>query len=55
MENWKVIVSVNDNKKKKTIFVKAITMEEAYNEAKRYFLIERPEIDFCGVDTAIKI
>ncbi len=56
MYNWKVVVNVNNNKEQKTIFIRKVeTKEQAYSDAKRYFILERPEIDFCGVESATKI
>ena len=54
--NWKVVVNINNNTQKRVIFIKHVdTIEKAYTEAKRYFLLTKPEIDFCGVESAIKI
>ena len=56
MKTWKVVVNINNNNEQKTIFIKdAETKEEAYSDAKRYFLLEKPEIDFCGVESAKQI
>ena len=50
LKNWKVTVSINDRKEEKTIFVRKIdTIENAYLAAKRYFIVEHPEIDFGEV------
>lgn len=49
-KDWKVTVSVNNGKEIQTIYVRKIdTMEDAYLEAKRYYILEHPEIDFCEV------
>jgi len=56
MKTWKVVVNVNNNTEQKTIFIKdARNKSEAYSDAKRYFILERPEIDFCSVENATEI
>jgi hypothetical protein len=53
MNTWKVTVNINNNTEQKVIYIRdAETEEEAYSRAKRYFINERPEIDFCGVEKA---
>jgi len=56
MKAWKVVVNINDNTEQKTIFIKdAENEEKAYSDAKQYFILEKPEIDFCGVESATQI
>lgn len=56
MASWKVVVNINSHKEQKTVFVKDIdTTEEAELEVKRYFILERPEVDFWNVATVTKI
>jgi hypothetical protein len=38
-----------------TIFVKADDEAEAYSDAKRYMLLDRPELDFHQVKSATEI
>lgn len=56
MANWKVVVNINNNKEQKTIFVKDVKTEtEVYSVVKKYFILERPEIDFCRVESVTLI
>ena len=55
MKKWKVVVNINNYTEQKTVFVKGDTKEEVYYEAKRYFIEDRPEIDFCNVESAVII
>ncbi len=56
MKSWKVTAAINNRTEQETIFIKhAKTMEEAYSEAKRYYILQKPEIDFCGVVSATEI
>jgi len=56
MANWKVDMTIGENRDKKTIFVRDTeTMEEAYSTAKVWFMTNNPEIVFWGVDTAVKV
>jgi predicted AlkP superfamily phosphohydrolase/phosphomutase len=58
MKQWKVIVNVNVNNsvEQKTVFIRdAKNKEEAYSKAKKYFILERPEINFHSVESATQI
>lgn len=56
MSNWKVEMTVGNDREKKTIFLKNIeTKEIAYSTAKIWFMSNYPDVDFWGVDTAIQI
>ena len=53
---FKVTCNINNFTDTKVIFLKNMeSEEEAYSEAKRYFILSRPEIDFCSVEKAEKI
>lgn len=56
MNNWKVEMTVGNNKEKKTIFVRDIeTEEEVYSTAKIWFMTNNPKIVFWGVDKVTKL
>ncbi len=56
MANWKVDMTIGENRDKKTIFVRDTeTIEKAYSIAKNWFITNNPEIVFWGVDKAVKV
>ncbi len=56
MSNWKVEITIGDSREKKTIFIRDIdTKEEAYSNAKIWFITNNPNVVFWGVDNATKL
>jgi hypothetical protein len=58
MKNWKVIVTVKENKnyEQKIVFVKKVeTIEEVHLKVKQHFIEERLDLVFCRVEKIIEI
>lgn len=55
MKTWKVTVNINNFTEQKLVFARADSMEEAYFWAKRYYIEKQPDVDFCGVESAVII
>ena len=54
--NYKVSCNIGMKMQEKIVFVRDVdTKEEARLEAKRYFILERPEMDFMGVKEIVEI
>ena len=49
---YKVTCNINDFTDTMTIYVDADCIEEAYYNAKHYFITQRTDIDFCSVVNA---